>query len=352
MMGKLNILKLVSILLISQTLFAQKAYKGAEIYSNQSYKYGKYEMRMRMAKGSGILSTFFTYKNGSETAGTFWEEIDIEVFGKNNANTFQSNIITNNPKKYSEQVHSPGFSLGDGYHTYVLEWTPTYVAWYLDGVLMRKTTGGQATELTNTQSLRFNLWAANIVSWVGTFDTSVLPVYQFVNWIKYSTYTPGTGNNGTDFTLSWTDDFNTFSTTRWSKANWTFGENLTDFDPNNVLVKDGYLVLALTKSGQTGLTGSVPLDDAVTVSLDESINNSLNSVKCYPNPFNESFTIETANINSYTITNLAGVEIEKGFITQKSVLGKNPAEGEYIINVKSENGEISYFKISKKNNTN
>lgn len=344
-MGKLNILKLVSILLISQTLFAQKAYKGAEIYSNQSYKYGKYEMRMRMAKGSGILSTFFTYKNGSETAGTFWEEIDIEVFGKNNANTFQSNIITNNPKKYSEQVHSPGFSLGDGYHTYVLEWTPTYVAWYIDGLLMRKTTGGQATELTNTQSLRFNLWAANIVSWVGTFDTSVLPVYQFVNWIKYSTYTPGTGNNGADFTLSWTDDFNTFSTTRWSKANWTFGENLTDFDPNNVLVKDGYLVLALTKSGQTGLTGSVPLDDAVTVSLDESIN-SLNSVKCYPNPFNNSITLTSDGAFNYSIYNALGEEIIKGSGENTTEVGNELIKGMYLLKLSDKAG-AKVYKITK-----
>lgn len=252
----------ITILLFAQTfcILAQKNYKGAEIYSSQSWKYGKVEMRMRMAKGSGILSTFFTYKNGSEIKGTFWEEIDIEVFGKNNADSFQSNIITNNPKKTSEEVHSPGFSMGDAYHTYTLEWTPNYVAWFIDGVLMRKTQGGQVSELTNAESFRFNLWAANITSWVGTFDVNALPAYQFVNWIKYSTYTPGKGNNGSDFTLNWTDDFNSFNTSMWSKADWTFNENLTDFDPNNALVKDGYLVLVLSKAGQTGFTGTVPVD--------------------------------------------------------------------------------------------
>jgi hypothetical protein len=251
---------LVSVLIAGTGLMFSKDFKGAEIYSNQSWKYGKMEMRMRMAKGDGILSTFFTYKNGSEVSGTFWEEIDIEVFGKNNAQTFQSNIITNNPRKYSEEVHSPGYSMGDDYHTFKLEWTPDYVAWYIDDVVMRKSTGAQVKELTNSQSFRFNLWAANITSWVGTFNGNSLPVYQYVNWIRYSKYTPGTGENGTDFTSDWTDDFNTFNTTRWSKANWTFNENLVDFDPNNVVVKDGYLVLALTKAGQTGFTGSVPVD--------------------------------------------------------------------------------------------
>ena len=266
---------------ISFCMLAQKNYKGAEVYSNQSWKYGKVEMRMRMAKGSGILSTFFTYKNGSEVSGAFWEEVDIEVFGKNNAESFQSNIITNNPKKTSEEVHTPGYSMGDAYHTYTLEWTPNYVAWFIDGVLMRKTIGGQVSELTNTESFRFNLWAANITSWVGTFDVNALPAYQFVNWIKYSTYTPGTGNNGADFTLNWTDDFNTFNTTQWSKANWTFGENLTDFDPNNALVKDGYLVLVLSKAGQTGFTGTVPIDQVTNPTPTVSITSpTANAIFC------------------------------------------------------------------------
>ena len=118
-------------LLISPLLWA-KPYKGAEIYSNQSYLYGRVEMRMRVAKGGGVLSTFFTYKNGSEITNTFWEEIDIEVFGKNNATQWQSNIIlgSQRPTLNSEQVHTADSSLGDAYHTYVLEWTPDYVAWF------------------------------------------------------------------------------------------------------------------------------------------------------------------------------------------------------------------------------
>lgn len=31
-----------------------KPYKGGEIYSKQTYKYGRYEMRMQTAKGSGV----------------------------------------------------------------------------------------------------------------------------------------------------------------------------------------------------------------------------------------------------------------------------------------------------------
>lgn len=242
-----------------------KPYKAAEIYSNQTYHYGRYEVRMKVAKGSGVLSTFFTYKNGSEIGNTFWEEIDTEVFGKNNATQWQSNVIigSSRPTTKTEGLHTASASLGDGYHTYVTEWTPNYIAWFVDGGEVRRITGGQfVTSLTSNQDIRFNIWAANIAEWVGAFNANILPVYQFVNYIEYKPYSASTG--GFTTTGSWRDDFNSFNTSRWSKANWTFTENYADFDTNNVVVKDGTLVLALTREGATGYTGTVPVDSGAT----------------------------------------------------------------------------------------
>ena len=232
-----------------------KPYKGGELYSQQQYLHGRVEMRMRMVRGSGLLSTFFTYKGGSESANTFWEEIDIEVFGKDDATTWQSNIITGlGSRTTSEEVHDCGVSLADAYHTYVLEWTPSYVAWQVDGIEVRRTTGTQVNDLTSPQSLRFNIWAANIAEWVGPLDDSALPQYQYVNWISYSRY------EGGQFVAEWRDDFDSLDGSRWGRADWTFAENLADFDPNNVVVRDGTLVLALTREGQTGFSGAVPAD--------------------------------------------------------------------------------------------
>lgn len=317
--------------------FSQKNYKGAEIYSTESWKYGKIEIRMKMAKGSGILSTFFTYKNGSEVQGTFWEEIDIEVFGKNNAQTFQSNIITNNPKVTSEEVHSPGFSLGDAYHTYTLEWTPDYVAWYIDGVQMRKTVGGQVSDLTNPQSFRMNIWAAQWTDWVGTFDTQALPAYQFVNWIKYSSYTPGSGDNGSDFTQQWVDDFDTFDSSRWLKANWTFDGNLTDFSPENAVVQDGYLVLIISEADNTGFSGTVPPDNNVTgVKI-----KSAPSVNIYPNPASSRVLIQGSFSGSWSLQNSLGEVISEG--TASVIDIEKFRSGVYYLNI-----ENSVLKIVKK----
>ncbi len=242
-----------------------KPYKGAEIYSNNSWLYGRYEMRMRVAKGGGILSTFFTYKNQSEVEGNFWEEIDIEVFGKSNAEIWQSNIIlgSTRPTIQSHEEHEVEDSLGDAYHTYVLEWTPDYVAWFLDGVEVRRITGtSTVTSLTNPQSLRFNIWASESVEWAGDWSDSVLPVYQFVSYFEYKTYNTTTKL----FEGGWRDDFDTFDTLRWSKANWTFASNRVDFTPENAVVKDGILVLALTHENATGYTGTPPADEPTSSS--------------------------------------------------------------------------------------
>jgi len=255
-----------------------KPYKGAEVYSRNTYLYGRIEMRMRMIKGGGLLSTFFTYKNGSEIAGAFWEEIDIEVLGKDNAMTWQSNIVSGQPRETSEQIHRAASSLADDYHTYTLEWTPNYVSWALDGVQVRKTEGGQVSQLTSPESFRFNVWSSENVGWVGEFDEASLPAYQFVNWIKYYRY-----DNG-NFVLDWTDNFDTFDNNRWLRGTWTFESNRVDFQPANAVVQDGVLVLAITKEGTAGFSGTVPRDpqddnadgpsDATPTSASEGSNSS------------------------------------------------------------------------------
>lgn len=274
-LGLATLLLALTVPFVSTQTFA-KAYKGAEIYSNQSYQYGRYEMRMRVAKASGTLSTFFTYKNGSEVGSTFWEEIDIEIFGKNNATEWQSNIIlgTQRPTIKTEALHSSATSLADAYHTYTLEWTPDYVAWYLDGTEVRRITGtSTVTSLANPESIRFNLWSSTNEAWVGTFDDSQLPVYQFISYLDYKAYNATTKT----FEGGWRDEFTSFDTSRWSKANWTFDENRVDLVPENAVVKDGVLVLALTRENATGFSGTVPADVVSSSSASSVSSSSISS---------------------------------------------------------------------------
>ena len=246
-----------------------KDFSGAELYTNEEFSYGKFEARMKMAAASGTVSSMFLYQNGSEQASAErWVEVDIEVLGKE-PEKFQSNIITGRAgaQKTSEKKHAVSPAANQGFHTYGLEWTPNYVRWTVDGNEVRKTEKGvndpkdQVANLIGTQGLRFNIWSSESAEWVGQFDESKLPLFQFINWVKVYKYTPGRGDNGSDFTLDWTDDFNSFNSSRWSKGNWTFDGNRVDLTPNNIYTKDGMLILALTRKGQESFNGQVPVDN-------------------------------------------------------------------------------------------
>ena len=246
-----------------------KDFSGAELYTLKEFEYGKFEARMKMAAASGTVSSMFLYQNGSEQASAErWVEVDIEVLGKE-PGKFQSNIITGKAgaQKTSEKKHAVNPAADQAFHTYGLEWTPNYVRWTVDGVEVRKTEKGvndskdQVANLIGTQGLRFNIWSSEDPGWVGQFDESKLPLFQFINWVKVYKYTPGQGEGGSDFTLDWTDNFDSFDGSRWGKGNWTFDGNRVDLTPNNIYSKDGMLILALTRKGQESFNGQVPVDN-------------------------------------------------------------------------------------------
>lgn len=225
---------------------------GSEIYTRETFMYGRFEARMKMAYTPGSVSSMFIYYNNSDIAGSkLWNEIDIEIVGKDSLK-FQSNIITGNrdAKITSEERHSlsPVAAFNTDYHTFMIDWTPDSVVWYVDGVKMRCTKTNEAgtdqvTALTQRQSLRFNLWASEVEEWVGVLKPSKLPVSQYIDYVKVYSY--DTEKQEFSEEPLWIDDFESFNSTRWSKGDWPIG--MVRLKPANVDVKDGKLVLNLTK---------------------------------------------------------------------------------------------------------
>ncbi len=282
-----------------------KNYNGAELYSSESVKYGRFDVRMKTIAGSGTVSSFFTYYNESYVGSPEpWREIDIEVLGKSTS-IWQSNIITGNAasKVTSEGIHNFP-NLNQEYHTYSVEWTPDYIAWFFDGQEIRRTTGQQVTDCqTKNMSYRFNLWISDVPEWVGAFNESILPVYQYINWMTYSEYTPGRGPNGSNFTQKWRDDFDSFNSSRWGKGDWTFDGNLVDFAPENIVIRDGYCILCLTKNSQKGFNGSIPKDNASDTKKFE--NTRYRPYSIYRGDVNN----EVTQLNGKVITNTAALKL-------------------------------------------
>ena len=237
---------------------ATNSCSGAELYSTDTVRYGRWEIRMLAGAKSGSVSSFFTYYNNSHEGGTEpWREIDIEVLGKN-PKGFQSNLITGTAKerKTSDKFHEIEADLSKTFHTYALEWTPDSIVYELDGKRIRTypASDSQVKDLrSKPQSWRMNLWASAWPDWSGPFDVKSLPTCQMVNWIRFLKYTPGKGPKGSNWTEAWVDDFDTFDDARWGKGSWSFEGNFAMFTPANLDVRDGMIVLALTRKGEEGI---------------------------------------------------------------------------------------------------
>lgn len=231
-----------------------KPYKGAELRTHDTFLYGRFEVRMKSAEVSGMLASFFTYHDTNQVPQQ-WNEIDIESLGRYDDQT-QYNIIT--PWQADHVVHQPlEFNPHAAFHVMAIEWTPDYVAWHVDGYEIYRELGDHVQELIYGQKLMMNIWPPNYPGWVGEFDPDDLPTYAYYDWVKYYDYTPS--ENG-QFTLAWSDDFDSWDQDRWGKGTHTWNGNNCDFVTQNAHFQDGYMILCLTTENATGYSGD-PIED-------------------------------------------------------------------------------------------
>jgi beta-glucanase (GH16 family) len=230
---------------VSDKNLASASLYGAELYSHETVLFGRFTIRMKMVSEPGVVSSFFTYDNQSwQGEGRPWREIDLETIGSH-PDILQTNLITGTA---SDRIHSERTSTVsniEAYHTYVLEWTPEAIVWFVDGQEVRRDLAAESEQVRDMadtpQTYRSNIWISEVIAWVGQFDERSLPLYQIIDWIQYeSLETDGT------FKVQWKDDFNTFDHSRWGLGNWGFESNMVTFAPENLKVIDGELVFALT----------------------------------------------------------------------------------------------------------
>ncbi len=233
------------------------AVSSAELYTSKAYGYGRFEARARFAAGDGVISSFFLWKDGSETTGTFWNELDFEKVGADCH--VETNAIFGNPTTYHSTKHALQADLCGTYHTYAYEWTPDTITWLVDGAPIRTETGATAQAFAANASssgmqLHFNVWPGD-ATFGGNFDPAGLPLHEYIDWVQYSSYDSGV------FTLAWREDFSAATLpSDWLTGNWASPKNKSTHAPENVNFIDGFAVLSLTADNALGPAGAMPGD--------------------------------------------------------------------------------------------
>ena len=225
------------------------AERGAELRTLEPVLYGKFEARYKPAQGEGLVSSFFVYND--DTPNTPWVEIDIELLGR-----FKQIVDMNTMTPSSHlRTHFVPFNTHLDFFEYGFEWTPDYVAWFINGEEVYRQTAVHVADLNHPVKIMMNIWNPVFDDWVGIWDERILPRFAHYDWVRYASYTPGNGDTGTsnDFTYQWQDDFNEFDTTRWEKSdNHTWNGNQSIFIKENAVFEDGHLILCLTDDEHIG----------------------------------------------------------------------------------------------------
>ena len=137
------------IITAKQQALGGASYTSARLKTQNLFeqKYGRFEARIKLPLGQGLWPAFWMLGSNIEQVG--WPqcgEIDIMEY------------LGNNPTQILGTLHGPGFSGGESFskkynlsnsrfdnefHVFGVEWTETYINWYVDDVLYNQITRKQ-----------------------------------------------------------------------------------------------------------------------------------------------------------------------------------------------------------------
>lgn len=190
-------------------------YSCGEIRTVEKFKYGRIEARFKTPSTptSGFISSLFTYDRDDG----MWREIDIELEG-GRPGSMQSNLIfadgASDPDFGWSQTRAwgaweslhPMTKATSEWTVYAIEWTPDYMAWFMDGVEVRRLTNDdldnqpyKAPQVNKTwvpetdTKIMMNFWIPTPQvgpHFGGETSGNQYPMTAEYDWFRYYAYTP------------------------------------------------------------------------------------------------------------------------------------------------------------------
>ncbi|MBT9395201.1 family 16 glycosylhydrolase [Hymenobacter sp. NST-14] len=151
----------------------------------KEFKYGRVEARMKLPLGQGLWPAFWML--GSNIGQVGWPacgEIDVmEHINAENKVYGTAHWDSNGHAEYGGNL----ITTPEAYHVYSVEWEPTYIRWFIDGVKYHEiniaNNAGGTEEFQRPFFLLLNLAVAG--NWPGqTVDESKLPATLFVDYVR------------------------------------------------------------------------------------------------------------------------------------------------------------------------
>lgn len=188
-------------------LTLNKRFNNPTLESNFYMLFGKVEVVLKAAKGTGIVSSFYLQSDDLD-------EIDIELFGGDNTQ-FQSNYFVQGKTETYDRggYHNTPSSPVDNYHTYTIDWTPERLNWDLDGTTVRTLTkDGPQGYPQSPMQIFAGIWAGGdstnppgTIEWAGgATDYSQAPFSMHIKSVIVSDFSSGNKYSYSDKSGKWT----------------------------------------------------------------------------------------------------------------------------------------------------
>ena len=171
-------------------------------YNN--FRYGRYEVKYQAPVENGgagadgnFLSTMFTFRTPKWKE---WRELDLELEANIKTKVAWNMVNANGAQGYPGGDASNAAPAGianfniQQMHTYIIEWTPTKVTWYCDGVVINTNTGATRPIPVLSAKIMMNLWVFGSAGAFGNPANNKYPFhstyeyFRFYKWDQEMTY--------------------------------------------------------------------------------------------------------------------------------------------------------------------
>lgn len=152
-------------------------------YQKFSFQYGYVEARMKMPAGKGFWPAFWMLPPNEGA----WppDEIDImENLGYDPTTAYFTYHWPTDSGTQAFQYHYTGPDFSTDWHTFAVDWEPSSITWYVDGVVRASYTDAQ--NITNKPMFIIsNLAIGGVGSWPGPPDNSTpFPSYFQIDYVR------------------------------------------------------------------------------------------------------------------------------------------------------------------------
>ncbi|GAB5458641.1 MAG: hypothetical protein Hens3KO_16710 [Henriciella sp.] len=142
---------------------SDRPWTAGELSTRQVYGYGRYETIMKPAKGSGLVSSFFTYTG--PYFGNPQDEIDIEFLGKD-PRKVEFNMFRKG-RAYASLTYDLDFDATEDFHLYAFEWRPDGVTWFVNDKAVHHASAEDYPIPATSGFLMMNIWTGKMSGWHG-----------------------------------------------------------------------------------------------------------------------------------------------------------------------------------------